>query len=184
MKAQNRKEIFLKALANGEEPKIKPLTREEVFLAKQAKRESESTGGTSDCDWNTMKNKPFGEEITEEIIYENGEYNYPLENFEDMTVTATLLDGTEGEYTVTHIYENGEDGDYDYYALVDEDGNELENSNIKSIRYYDTAITPLEEKFIPYTIARVEDMNILISPNGIPYKLSVSDDGTLTATEV
>lgn len=34
MKAQNRKEIFLKALANGEEPKIKPLTREEALLKK------------------------------------------------------------------------------------------------------------------------------------------------------
>ena len=45
MKAQNRKEIFLKALANGEEPNIKPLTREEELLAKQAKRESESAGG-------------------------------------------------------------------------------------------------------------------------------------------
>lgn len=56
MKAKNRKEIFLKALANGEEPNIKPLTREEILLKKQAERESESTGG--DCDWNIMKNKP------------------------------------------------------------------------------------------------------------------------------
>lgn len=45
MKTQNRKEIFLKALANGEEANIKPLTREEVLLKKQAQRESASGGG-------------------------------------------------------------------------------------------------------------------------------------------
>lgn len=57
MKAQNRKEIFLKALANGKEPNIKPLTREEVLLAKQAKRESESTGGGGASSWNDLE--PF-----------------------------------------------------------------------------------------------------------------------------
>lgn len=46
MKTQNRKEIFLKALANGEEPNIKPLTREELLLKKQAERESASGGAS------------------------------------------------------------------------------------------------------------------------------------------
>ena len=45
MKTQNRKEIFLRALANGEEANIKPLTREEMLLKKQAERESASGGG-------------------------------------------------------------------------------------------------------------------------------------------
>jgi hypothetical protein len=45
MKTQNREEIFLKALANGKEPNIKPLTRKEILLKKQAERESASGGG-------------------------------------------------------------------------------------------------------------------------------------------
>ena len=104
MKAQNRKEIFLKALANGEEPKIKPLTREEALLKKQAKRESESSGGGEHrCDWNKMDNRPFGEEVREikllkdEPVYfdesENGyAYSFP-------TFGAKLIVGQE--YTVT-----------------------------------------------------------------------------------
>lgn len=44
MKALNRKEFFLESLANGEESKIKPLTRKEILLKKQAERESESSG--------------------------------------------------------------------------------------------------------------------------------------------
>lgn len=41
MKAKNREEIFLKALSDGEEPEIKALTRKEILLKKQAKRESQ-----------------------------------------------------------------------------------------------------------------------------------------------
>lgn len=58
MKAQNRKEIFLKALANGEEPSIKPLTREELLLKKQAERESVSGGGGTPH-WDDIEGKPF-----------------------------------------------------------------------------------------------------------------------------
>lgn len=54
MKARNRKEILLKALANGEEVNIKPLTREEILLKKQSKRESEGPH------WNDIEGKPFG----------------------------------------------------------------------------------------------------------------------------
>lgn len=61
MKTQNRKEIFLKALANGEEANIKPLTREEVLLKKQAERES-AGGGASH--WDDIEGKPFGETVT------------------------------------------------------------------------------------------------------------------------
>lgn len=40
MKPLNRKEIFLEALAKGEQAKTIPLTREEKLLAEQSKRES------------------------------------------------------------------------------------------------------------------------------------------------
>lgn len=59
MKPITRKEIFENAIAHGEKAPIKPMTRKEIIMAKEAKRESKSPGG--DCDWNTMKNKPFGE---------------------------------------------------------------------------------------------------------------------------
>ena len=45
----------------------------------------------------------------------------------------------------------------------------------------------LDEKFIPDTIARISDIETattLTSPNGTKYRLTVSDDGTLSATPV
>lgn len=45
MKPVNRKEIFMTALAKGEEVGIEPVTREEMLLAEQAKREAGSSGG-------------------------------------------------------------------------------------------------------------------------------------------
>lgn len=54
MKTQNREEIFLKALADGKEPEIKPLTRKEILLKGQSKRESEGPH------WDDLEGKPFG----------------------------------------------------------------------------------------------------------------------------
>lgn len=50
-----------------------------------------------------------------------------------------------------------------------------------------TTIKKIDEKFIPDTIARVSDVEavtILTSPNGTKYRLTVSDDGTLSATAI
>lgn len=46
MKHMTRKEIFMAALAKGENPPIKPLTREEHLMAAHAKREASGGGGT------------------------------------------------------------------------------------------------------------------------------------------
>lgn len=76
-----------------------------------------------------------------------------------------------------------------------------------SIYHYPTAIKPLSDTFLPTTVPVIQsaavgqtvvvkavdengrpteweasDMNVLTSPNGTKYNLSVSDDGTLSAT--
>ena len=198
MKEQNRKEIFLKALANGEEPKIKPLTREEVLLKKQAKRESESSsGGEHRCDWNKMDNRPFGEEVREikllkdEPVYfdesENGyAYSFP-------TFGAKLIVGQEYTVTIdsqTYICtvkedengvlccgnttllgggysSSGEDTGEPFVFAYRRDDEEifesfysdtLPNEIYLSISTNISVITPLDEKFIPDTIARKTDI--------------------------
>lgn len=48
----------------------------------------------------------------------------------------------------------------------------------------DYGAVPLGEKYIPSTIQRVGEDVLLTSPNGTLYKLSVADDGTLSAAAV
>jgi hypothetical protein len=45
MEPVTRKEVFMKALAEGVEAPIEPITREEMYLAEQAKREAAGSGG-------------------------------------------------------------------------------------------------------------------------------------------
>lgn len=45
VKPLTRKEIFEEAIARGKAPTIKPLTRQEMIMAKEARRESQETGG-------------------------------------------------------------------------------------------------------------------------------------------
>ena len=72
MKHMTRKEIFMAALAKGEEAPIKPLTREEQLLAAHAKREASGggTGGGGVTSWNNLDDKPFGEELASVAIFD------------------------------------------------------------------------------------------------------------------
>lgn len=121
MKPITRKEIFENAIAHGEKAPIKPMTRKEIIMAKEAKRESKSTGG--DCDWNTMKNKPFGEttvtgdtltwdgnteglEMTDVgsdgylTFYKVSDATPTIDNLSDF---ALFISGTEEDCTVTDL---------------------------------------------------------------------------------
>lgn len=62
MKPVTRREIFENAVAEGKDPGIKPLTREEAILAKHAKREA-SGGSGGVTSWNDIPDRPFGERI-------------------------------------------------------------------------------------------------------------------------
>lgn len=234
MKPLTRREIFERAIAKGEVPTIKPLTRKEIIMAKEAKREA-SGDGASDCDWNIMKNKPFGEEVKETVLYDeeivttgndsNGCLVYSPDNVSenDVLIKAgqtykVLWDGKEyeclaketqatfgtliyigdgGRIDNTGNYEESDDpftvsyedtgyGDWRFKIHVGEPNNwsgENETHTI-SISTVETTVKTIDEKFIPETIARVEDCQTLISPNGTKYQLTVSDDGTLSATPV
>ena len=188
MKAQNRKEIFLKALANGEEPKIKPLTREEALLKKQAKRESESSGGGEHrCDWNKMDNRPFGEETVKKYIVPEVLLTSIDESYNDVRKSVDIeyfpnegdefilnIDGVE--YPII-LGERWSDGYTDYLDAVS-NGTvpysvqffyysgvasctiryEIIKEVTASIYKMEKVVTPLDEKFIPDTIARKTDI--------------------------
>lgn len=49
---------------------------------------------------------------------------------------------------------------------------------------YNGAFKRIDEKYIPNTIARVEDAPILTSPSGKKFKITVDDSGTVSAVEV
>ena len=64
MKHMTRREVFMNAVAKGEEAPIEPLTREEVLLAEHAKREASGGSGGSGgvTSWNDLTDRPFGED--------------------------------------------------------------------------------------------------------------------------
>lgn len=55
---------------------------------------------------------------------------------------------------------------------------------VNTVVYYPLVYHPIDERFIPESIARKTDIGILTSPNGTRFRITVSDDGVLSATAV
>ena len=49
---------------------------------------------------------------------------------------------------------------------------------------FSNATGQIDEKYIPDTVARVNDAPIVFSPNGTKYKITVDDSGKISATKV
>lgn len=150
--------------------------------------ELDSIGG--ECDWNTMKNKPFGIEIAKTTIF-SGDVDMPLVMTdptyvaggkvevnlatvpEEVTVTAggvsTVINSENqrfaysGRNIALHLYADKVTFDCESF----EGGFTIEDITIEAVT---ETVRPIDPKLI-----------VLTSPNGTKYNLTVADDGTLSA---
>ena len=165
--------------------------------------------------WNDLEDKPFGEESvsSRNTVYEttvdntsiNATYrilDYSIDQLENRNVVVTV-NGVEYESVCT--FDSGS------YSIVLGDGVHYISQHVTddsaSITKLEAAIyeikietvetsevtVPLDEKFVPDTIARVADLNapktelILISStsgSSKQFKITIDDEGVITATEI
>lgn len=102
MKPITRKEIFENAIAQGKKPPIKPLTREEIIMAKEAERES-SGGSSGGGAYATVDNKILRFDGNTE-----GRTVVTVENPEDPSQSITLIHVSD----VVPTYEQMQAGGY------------------------------------------------------------------------
>lgn len=116
MKALNRKEVLVNAKANGTLDSFKPLTRDEAFT----KKALELGGGASS--WNNLTDKPFGEEIDNEVIYDATNVEFFYSNDYGYATSGYLTGHLRG-ITVGSVYTVVWDGvTYSNLVAHDSDG--------------------------------------------------------------
>lgn len=96
-----RKEIFEEAIARGEVPTIKPLTRQEIIMAKEARRESQEPGGKP-VRWEDIEGRPFYSEVIQEVeVVPETTLTDPAED--GFVIPTIINDMTVGDiYTVNY----------------------------------------------------------------------------------
>lgn len=167
--------------------------------------------------WNDLADKPFGEESvsSRNTVYETTvdntdgklpyrilDYNIRPLNNRNVIVTVNgveyesvcTFDGSSGRYSIAL----GDGVHYISQSVLDNNASltKLEAAiyevKIETIETAET-IVPLDEKFVPDTIARVADLNtpktelILTSStsgSSKQFKITIDDEGVLTATEI
>ena len=155
--------------------------------------ELDSIGG--ECDWNTMKNKPFGIEIAKTTIF-RGDVEMVSEAMGDVFITqGTVPSGlssipedltitVDGVSTVIKVgvgsfAYNGKNVHVD--KSKDDSGNWTNLSFIHSGNT-DYTIEDISIEAVTETVRPIDPkLIVLTSPNGTKYNLTVADDGTLSA---
>ena len=127
MKHMTRKEIFMAALAKGEEAPIEPLTREEQLLAAHARREANGSSGGSSGGASkplggngvayvrgNMLSEPISEEDTEKVVdaYKSGKSVYMYMPYKDSSESALYIEPANNmDASYSEADENG------YYGI-------------------------------------------------------------------
>ena len=124
-KPLTRKEIFEEAIAKAEVPKIKPLTRQEIIMVKEAKREASGGGGT-------------GGGVTYTDYFADGSYLYHDENYQTKVTKEEIATALE-----TSIVRIGGPYAYTYFPFRVEVSSEgrvdiitLNNGEVEYATYY------------------------------------------------
>lgn len=195
---------------------IKRLASED-YVSSKATEVVDVALGEHVVSWNDLTDKPFGEESvsSRNIVYEktidntSGKLTYHILDYdiaplENRNVIVTV-NGVEYESVCTF---NGGSGTYSialgdgvHYISQSVTANSASLTKLEAAIYEikietvetSEAIVPLDEKFVPDTIARLADLNapktelILTSStsgSSKQFKITIDDEGVITATEI
>lgn len=197
----SRMEEYVEAIITGDNDDLPaPRSEREREFYEAAKRGLGGGGTGGDCDWNIMKNKPFGEETgTKTLADHTGvmvdagyDAGYARYGYIPATEYIPLADGMQVHLTYTHVTTGysfdeviamsgssfdfkavGEDGYSGSYLRISNDdtnqrykleevamGEGLRETDeiVIKMTIEDKVVKPLDEKYIPETIARKSDI--------------------------